>query len=137
MRSMSLQSGEVGRLLAIQCVLTSAVVAYFLVTGDPVAAQAAAYGGAMALLIAWMLGRRALLAAEVAKTHPGGEMMVIYTGAVQRFVAVIVLFGLGMGWLDLQPVPLLAAFAIAQLGHVLNSAFVRVRDDGRRMERLG
>ncbi len=136
-RSMSLQSGDIGVLLMIQFALVASVVGFFLFSGDPLAAQAAAYGGAMALFIAWMLGRRALLAAQVAKTHPGREMLVIYMGAVQRFVAVIVLFGLGMGWLDLQPVPLLAAFAIAQLGHVLNSALVRVRDDGRRMEKLG
>jgi len=134
---MSLQTGDVGRLLALQFVLVSAVVGFFLMTGDPLAAQAAAYGGAMALLIAWMLGRRALLAAEVAKTQPGREMLVIYTGAVQRFVAVLVLFGLGMGWLNLQPVPLLAAFAIAQLAHMFNGALVRVREGGRRMERLG
>ncbi len=124
-------------MLAIQFVLASAVVGFFLITGEPLAAQAAAYGGAMALLIAWMLGRRALLAAEVAKAQPGREMMVIYIGAVQRFVAVLVLFGVGMGWLALQPVPLLAAFAIAQLGHMLNGALVRVREGGRRLERLG
>jgi len=136
-RSMSLQTGDIGVLLMIQLVLVLAVVGFFLMTGSPLAAQAAAYGGAMALLIAWMLGRRALLAAEVAKAHPGQETMVIVTGAVQRFVVVLVLFGLGMGWLELQPVPLLAAFAIAQLGHMFNGALVRVREGGRRMERLG
>ncbi len=136
-RSIALQTSDVGVLLAIQFVLVAAVVGFFLFTGDPLAAQAAAYGGGIALLIAWMLGRRALLAAEVAKTHPGQEAMVIVIGAVQRFVAVLVLFGLGMGWLELQPVPLLAAFAVAQLGHVLNSALVRVRDNGPRMEGLG
>ncbi len=134
---MSLQTGDIGVLLLIQVVLVLAVVGFFLLTGDPLAAQAAAYGGAMALLIAWMLGRRALLAAEVAKTQPGREMLVIYIGALQRFVVVLVLFGLGMGWLELQPVPLLAAFAIAQLGHLFNGALVRVREGGRRLERLG
>ncbi len=136
-RSIALQSGDVGLLLVIQFILVAAVVGFFLFTSDLLAAQAAAYGGGMALLVAWMLGRRALRAAEVAKRHPGQETMVIYMGAVQRFVVVLVLFGLGMGWLKLQPVPLLAAFAVAQFGHLFNSGLVSMRDSGGRMEKLG
>ena len=136
-RSIALQSGDVGLLLVIQFILVAAVVGFFLFTADVLAAQAAAYGGGMALLVAWMLGRRALRAAEVAKRHPGQETVVIYMGAVQRFVVVLVLFGLGMGWLELQPVPLLAAFAVAQLGHLFNSGLVIMRSNGGRMERLG
>lgn len=136
-RSIALQMGDIGVLLVTQFILAAAAVGFFLFISDTLAAQAAAYGGGVALLIAWMLGRRALLAAEVAKTHPGREMTIIYFGAMQRFVAVLVLFGLGMGWLNLQPVPLLAGFAIAQFGHLFSSGLVRLRDGSGGMERLG
>ena len=136
-RSIALQPGDVGLLLVIQVILVAAVVGFFLFTSDTRAAGAAAYGGAIALLVAWMLGRRTLRAAEVAKTHPGQETVVVYVGAIQRFVVVLVLFALGMGWLKLLPVPLLVGFAVAQLGHLFNSGLVSVRGSGSSMERLG
>ena len=136
-RSIALQPVDVGLLLVIQLILVAAVIAFFLFTHDMLAAKAAAYGGGIALLVAWMLGRRALRAAEVAKTQPGQETVVIYVGAIQRFVVVLVLFGLGMGWLELQPVPLLAAFAIAQVGHLFNSGLISMRAGGGGVERLG
>ena len=136
-RSIALRQGDIAALLAIQLILVAIVAGVFLVSEGMPAAGAAAYGGAIALLSAWMLGRGVLRAAEVAKSNPGSETTVLYVGAAQRFLVVLVLFGLGMGWLGLLPVPLLVAFAIAQLGHVFNGAFVRWREGGRRMEGLG
>ena len=136
-RSMALRPSDLGTLLVIQFILAAVVVGFFLFSRDGAAAQAAAYGGGMALLLAWMLGRRALRAAEAAKTHPGSETFVIYMGAIQRFVVVLVLFALGMGWLALEPVPLLVAFAAAQLGHLINSGRISLRAGSGRMEKLG
>ncbi len=45
--------------------------------------------------------------------------MVLLVGAVQRFAIVLALFLLGMGWLKLQPVPLLITFAVAQAAFAL------------------
>lgn len=123
---MSVQDGDARRLLGIQGVLTVAVAALFLARGGVPEAQAALYGGSIAMLTVWMSSRRVRLATEVARRNPGGETAVLYIGAVQRFVAVLALFILGMGWLELAPVPLLAGFAAGQ------AAFFLVRGVGTR-----
>lgn len=135
-RSIALQKSDVGVLLALQLALVALAVGGYLFTQGGGPAQATAYGGGVAMLSAWLLGRRVLHASEVAKTHPGQETMVLYVGVVQRFVVVLTLFGLGMGWLGLQPVPLLIGFAVAQLAYFVNGTLMRARA-GTQVERLG
>jgi ATP synthase protein I len=114
-RSIALQVADVHRLLAIQAglvVLTSLTV--WGIAGTE-SALAAAYGGAAAVLSAWLLGRRVRRAAEISRSDPGRETTVLYLGAVQRFALILVLFAVGMGQLGLAPVPLLIGFGLAQL----------------------
>ena len=135
-RSMTLQPEDVRALLAAQLVLVILLtVALGLISGLP-EAQAAAYGGATALLSAWTLGFSVRKAAQVARTSPGSETPVLYIGAVVRFVLVLVLFGLGMGLLHLAPGPLLGGFIVAQFGHLINGSRIVARAD-REAERLG
>lgn len=130
-RSLSLRKGDVGVLLALQLVLAIVTaVAYLWAVGGG-AAQAAAYGGGVALLSTLLLGHRVLRAAAVAGSVPGRETAVLYIGAIQRFVLVMALFGFGMGWLRLQPLPLLVGFAVAQAGYFVNGAWLRARADGQ------
>ena len=84
------------------------------------AGQAALYGGAIVLFNVWMTNRRMRSAAEIAKIAPGKEVRVFYLAAVQRFVFTLAFFILGMGWLQLPPVPMLVAFAAAHLGYLFN-----------------
>ena len=88
------------------------------------------------MLSTLMLGYRVLGASQIAKRHPGQETAMLYIGAVQRFVAVRVLFALGMGWIGLQPIPLLVGFGAAQLGYFINGALIRARA-GSQVEKLG
>jgi len=134
-RSIALQKSDVGVLLALQLALIAVAVGGYLFAQGGGAAQAAVYGGGIAMLNTWLLGRRVLQASEIAKTHPGQETMVLYVGVVQRFVVVVTLFGLGMGWLGLQPVPLLIGFAVAQLAYFVNGTLIRARA-GTQVERL-
>ena len=78
------------------------------------AAIATAYGGALAIANTGMLGRRVELAGELAKKDPKRGAYALYAGAVQRFVLVLAGLGLGMGWLKLQPFPLLIGLALGQ-----------------------
>lgn len=127
-QSIALQPQDVRALLTAQLVVVVALVAAFAVAGEPAAAQGAAYGGATALLSAWVLGRTVRRAAMLARKAPGSETSALYIGAVLRFVAVLVLFAAGMGALGLAPVPILAGFAAAQLGTLWNSLRVRSRE---------
>jgi len=135
-RSIALQKSDVGVLLALQLALVAVAVGGYLFAQGGGPAQATAYGGGVAMLSAWLNGRRVLRATEIAKTHPGQETMVLYVGVVQRFVVAVTLFGLGMGWLGLQPVPLLIGFAVAQLAYFVNGTILRARA-GSHVEGVG
>jgi len=133
-RSIAFHEGEVIVLLASQAVLVAVAVGAFLFLAGLPHAQAAAYGGGIALLSAWLLGRHVRRASEVARTNPGRETAVLYIGAVQRFVLILVLFGLGMGKLGLAPLPLLVGFGAAQAGYLISGLRGRA---GREAEKLG
>jgi len=106
-------------LLIIQAILVLAGVAvsyyYFAEEG----LLPAAYGGAVAIANTILLSRRLVSAGEMAEDNPQGGVLQLYLGVVQRFVFVLVMFGVGMGVLKLLPPPLLGTFAIAQLAFML------------------
>ena len=79
----------------------------------------AAYGGAVAIANTILLSRRLDSAGEMAKENPEGGVLTLYLGVVQRFVFVLVMFGVGMGVLKLLPPPMLGTFAVAQLAFML------------------
>lgn len=106
------------RMLTVQALLVSAVAWAFYFYQNQLAAQAALYGGCIVLFNVWMMDRRVRIAAKIAEINPGKEVRVLYAAAIQRFILTLVFFGLGMGWLHLPPIPMLIAFAIAQLGYL-------------------
>lgn len=111
---------QVHRVLAIQSILIAATAGVFLVVKGYTEAQAAMYGGAIALLSAWMLARRMRMAELASQTGPQMGMQSLMIGAVLRFVVVLGLFALGMGWLELSPLPLIIGFAVAQVAFVVS-----------------
>ena len=123
------QDGDARRLLSVQIALVAtAAVAWWATRGNE-AAVAALFGGAAALLHAWMLRRRVALASRAAREAPGSETTVLYIGAIQRFATVFALFAIGLGGLRLLPVPLLVTFAVAQAAYMVAGGIVRVRSD--------
>ena len=106
-------------LLAIQAILVLAGVAvsyYYLADAGILPA---AYGGAIAIANTILLSRRLVKAGEMANDDPDGGVLQLYLGVVQRFVFVLVMFGVGMGVLKLLPPPMLGTFAVAQLAFML------------------
>ena len=83
---------------------------------------AALFGGLLAGIHTWMLGHRVKLAREAARHRPGSETTVFYIGAIQRFVMILVGFAVGMGVWGLSPVPLLGAFALAQMAFFMSKS---------------
>ena len=79
----------------------------------------AAYGGAVAIANTILLSRRLDSAGEMATENPEGGVLTLYLGVIQRFVFVLVMFGVGMGVLKLLPPPMLGTFAVAQLAFMI------------------
>jgi len=110
-----MHSGLRNVVLAQLFLTAAAIIAAFLWRGQ-FAALSALYGGAI------VVANSALLAWRVRRTaHLEGNSVALsmYMGAAQRFVFAAVAFALGIGWLKLDPLPMIAAFAIAQFGYAI------------------
>ncbi len=82
-------------------------------------AVAAFFGGLIGVSVSWLLKRGVLKAAEAAKADPGKSMVLLYLGAVQRFVLVLALFGLGLGLLKLDALAVVIGFGTAQIAYAV------------------
>lgn len=92
-----------------QAALTgAATLLAWRLAGAP-AAAAAALGGSIALVNGLLLGWR---------LRPSRPLPQPFALAAERLVLTLAAFAVALGPLRLSPLPLLAAFAIAQLGHV-------------------
>lgn len=98
---------EVRRVLLFQALLTLLVAAVFGVARGRWDFLSALYGGATAMLLSAWLGRGAARAAGLGS---------LFANAVTRYGAAVVLLGVGMSVLELTPLPLIVAFAVAQFG---------------------
>lgn len=102
------------KLLLIQTGIIALAVAAALIYKGWLPAEAVSFGGAMALINTWIAGRRTVSALRMASESAGQEVMILYVGAIQRFVLTVVFFVVGMWGLKLPALPLLAGFALAQ-----------------------
>lgn len=108
------------RVLTVQVVLIALAAAGGFYLGGLPAAEAALFGGAIALintlLLAWRLhrGRRPLHA------DPGRHLRSFYASAIERFATVALLFAAGIGLLDLMPGALIAGFIVGQLALLIS-----------------
>ena len=125
---------HVRRVLYTQAVLTLVVAAGFF-AGAPETVStpkgffspdwyyglSAMYGGAVAMLSAWWLGRGVNAAGELAREHPAHGELALYSRLFQRLLGMIALMAIGFGALHLAPVPVVVGFAVAQLGYAANA----------------
>ncbi len=111
------------QMLIIQSLLVAGMAVLFYVHQGALAAQAALYGGGIVMFNVWMMNRRIQAAIELAKVAPGQEVRVLYLTAVQRFIFTFGCLVLGMGGLQLPPIPIVVALAVAQLGYLFNGRF--------------
>ena len=88
-------------------------------------ALSALFGGGIAVLSTWWLGRSVQRAGEAARQNQQSSQWALYAGAVQRFVGTLVLLGLGLGGLKLAPIPLIVAFAVAQFGFIASAGGIK------------
>nr|VFJ44251.1 MAG: ATP synthase I chain [Candidatus Kentron sp. FM]VFJ44586.1 MAG: ATP synthase I chain [Candidatus Kentron sp. FM]VFK06532.1 MAG: ATP synthase I chain [Candidatus Kentron sp. FM] len=118
------QSDQIKLLLGLQVVLILVVGVAYLIASGSSEALSAVYGASMAAFSTWMLARRVRFATQVAKDRPGQEVGVLYSGAIQRFVFILILFIIGIAVLAFEPVPLLIGFTVPQGAFLLGSYFL-------------
>lgn len=121
-------SQGIRRVLISQMVLTLLTAGAALALQGSAAALAAFYGGGVALMGTWLLGRRVSRTPETAQQ--GGDavnQLALYAGILPRFIVTLVLLAAGLGWLKLAPIPLIVAFGLAQMGFAINLGSARQR----------
>ena len=106
------------KLIALQVGVGAVIAAAFFMAKGQGEALAAFYGGLISIVIAFLLGRGVVRAAEAARQDHKKSMLILYLGAVQRFILVLVLFGIGLKGLSLAFLPMIAGFAGAQLAYL-------------------
>ncbi len=114
------------RLMLGQLIATAVLAVIWGTLGHYFDGLAVVYGGFVSMLLAWLHKRGVRKAEQRAIRDPKGSMLVLYVGAVVRFVLyvgavvrfllLIGLLGVGMGLLKLPALPLFAGFVLAQLG---------------------
>ena len=95
-------------LVVITAVILSLVKSheYFLAT---------LYGGAIIIASTSYFGWRLRIATQTVDNKPTVNSVELFKGIFIRFVMVIVLLALGLGWLKLSPAGILSGFIVAQL----------------------
>jgi len=73
------------------------------------------YGGAIIIASTSYFGWRLRIATQTVDNKPTVNSVELFKGIFIRFVMVIVLLALGLGWLKLSPAGILSGFIVAQL----------------------
>lgn len=107
------------KLLLIQIALASTVVIAFFIYQGLDAAASAAYGGGIAVINGLLLVRRIFHANEVSKQDANSGATVLFIGIIERILVTLVGLGVGMGLLKLAPLPMIVAFAAAQVAFMI------------------
>lgn len=92
-------------------VVLAAGGAYWL-AGMP-ALMATLFGGGITLINGFLLHWHHHRAVKSARADAGKNLRILMSCAIQRFIATMVLFALGMGALQLPPLALIGGFGVA------------------------
>lgn len=114
-------AGRARRVILAQAVVTALLGTGLLLAWGPLHGLSAVYGGLVGFLLTLLLSRSVRRAAVVAETDPKRGMIVLYVGAVLRFVFFLAAFAIGLGFLDLHPLATAAGFVAAQLAQLVNA----------------
>jgi len=102
------------RVVIVQSLATLLLAAGFGMVGGWSQGVAGLYGGAVTVVLTLWLAWRVRRAGAA-----GGGLATIYTGAIARYALAAMGIAVGIGWLKLAPLPLLAGFALTQFGFVV------------------
>lgn len=123
---MSSAVGDIGgrtrRLIGLQLLVGAVVaVAFLLFFGGGWQAVSSLCGSLVSVATALLLSRGVRRASEAALHDQKKSMLILYVGAVQRFVMIGALFALGIAVIKLEPLAMFTGFALAQLGYLMSA----------------
>ena len=103
-------------------ILASVVIAIgFLIGVGAAQGRSALYGGLVAVTLTVLLSRGVKRAEVSVARDPQKSMVILYVGAVQRFVLALAAFALGLAVLKLEPMAVFIGFAAAQFSYLINA----------------
>lgn len=85
--------------------------------------MAVLYGGAVTIATTLYSGWRLRIATAGDEHGPGLNMTEFYKGTLLRFLLVIALLALGLGYLKLMPLAVIIGFAITQVGYLFGRGY--------------
>lgn len=109
------------RVLIFQLVVAVVAGLGFLLAMDWLAGIAAVAGTGVSLASTLILRSKVTRASKLSLENPKASMLVLYVGAVQRFIVVVVLFAVAIALLELNPIALFTGFVLGQLGFLVNA----------------
>lgn len=102
-------------------VLLAEGLALVIYLDRPDVLKALLFGGFVSIsTTAWLALRLNQAVTSIAKGSKKGALYV-YLGALERFILAIVLFGAGIAWLEMHPLPIMAGLIAGQVGFVIGS----------------
>lgn len=117
--------------MVLQMAVSMAVAATFWITGSFLQAQSALYGGLVSVALAVLLKRSVIKAGQITLDTPRKSVLILYLGAVQRFIIVLGVFGVGFAVFKLEPLASLIGFGTAQLSYLACLMGDRWKEPGR------
>ena len=81
------------------------------------------YGGSVTIATTLYSGWRLKVATAGDEHGPALNMMEFYKGTLLRFILVIALLALGLGYLKLEPLAVIIGFAITQIGYLFGRGY--------------
>jgi F0F1-type ATP synthase assembly protein I len=106
-------------LITQACLGVLVAIGFVIGTEKYVAGLAALYGAAITMLNSWMMHWRLKRATQTAQGNSIQSQFHLYIGFIERIVFAVVLIMVGIKFLNLMPVPLVAAFVVTQLGFLI------------------
>ncbi|MBL1275088.1 MAG: ATP synthase subunit I [Ectothiorhodospiraceae bacterium] len=116
-------AGKSRRVLIAQLLMSLVVAAAFFALSaeeNEWKALSAFYGGLVSVTLALVSIGGFKRANAIALSDPKQSMIILYIGAVVRFAAVIVLLGIGLGFLRLDAMAVFTGFALAQASYLMS-----------------
>jgi ATP synthase protein I len=108
------------RLLLLQITWVAVTSAVFLAVFGIYSAVSVGYGGGIAATNGLVQLRCLHRDAQAVERSPQQSVAAVYVCVIQRFVLAAVLFALGLGVLELEPLAVLAGFVAGQIALVIS-----------------
>lgn len=114
-------NGLTRRVIAHQLLIACLVAAGFWGVQGFWQAQSALYGGLVTIVMAYLLGRRVARLEDMAGRSQSKDLLLLSIGFIQRFLLILVLFGVGFAILKLDPLAAIIGFGLTHLAYLISA----------------